>query len=131
VRQFLGGRSFAVKIKPVTQKNFLRGLVAVSGVLSQNKGSVPRASNLLLSKRGSLATCDGPQPLALYSGSLSSSRGRSLFVTYFSPAGVLPYLLQLAVAPDQHLGPPKNLAAADGGAGGRLHGPYLYEVTDG
>src|SRR5581483_3365262 len=43
----------------ISQKRFVKGLNAATGVLSQQPGSLTRMSNLLLTQRGSLQVCDG------------------------------------------------------------------------
>ena len=45
--------------KVISQKKLTKGLVPTTGILSQAPGSLQRASNLLLTQRGSLQTCDG------------------------------------------------------------------------
>lgn len=45
--------------KPVSQKGFVKGVVAVMDRFSVPKGAVLMASNLLMAERGSLTTCDG------------------------------------------------------------------------
>jgi hypothetical protein len=50
--------------KVVSQKGFLKGLVASMNRFSSPKGSILRSSNLLLSERGALVTCDGTMTIA-------------------------------------------------------------------
>ena len=45
--------------KPISQKNWTKGTITVMDRFSAPKGSVLKASNLLLTERGSLQTCDG------------------------------------------------------------------------
>ena len=49
--------------QPLTQRSFLKGLDASTDKLDQPRGSLPRLSNLLFTRRGSLITVDGSQPL--------------------------------------------------------------------
>lgn len=117
-------------IKPTTFGPFIKGVDASTGVLSQPKGSVPRSSNLLLTKRGSLKSCDGSGIVNAYNGLPTAGRGRDLCDFFFQPVGVAPYYLRLMKALDQNLGAPHNLAATDGGTGGTLAaGTYFYKVT--
>jgi hypothetical protein len=50
--------------KVVSQKGFLKGLVASMNRFSSPKGAILRSSNLLLSERGALVTCDGTRAIA-------------------------------------------------------------------
>ena len=50
--------------KVVSQKSFVKGLVASMDRFSVPKGAVLRASNLLLSDRGAFTVCDGTMALA-------------------------------------------------------------------
>lgn len=117
-------------MKPVTMGPWTKGLDASTGELSQSKGSVPRSSNLLLTKRGSLKTCDGSSLVNAFNGTLPLFVGRDLCDMFYQPVGVSPYYLRIMKALDQPLGAPQNLAAADGGAGGSLAAAtYFYKVT--
>jgi hypothetical protein len=60
-----------VPFKVVSQKGFLKGLVASMNRFNSPKGSILRASNLLLSERGALVTCDGT--MAVATGALGAS----------------------------------------------------------
>src|ERR1035441_3998088 len=99
-------------VKPSTFGPFIKGVDSSTGVLTQPKGSIPRGSNLLLSKRGSLRTCDGSGMVNAYNGVPTAGRGRDMCDFFFAPTGVAGYYLRLMKALDQHLGAPKNLAAS-------------------
>ena len=118
-------------VKPSSSGAFVKGVDASTGVLLQPKGSVPRASNLVLTKRGSLDTCDGSAILAAYTGVPTLGRGEILCVFYYAPTGVPGYYLLVQKAVDQPLGAPLNLVATDGGAGGSLPAAVslFYKVT--
>ena len=116
-------------MKPIPFGPWIRGVDASTGVLSQPKGSVPRASNLLLTKRGSLKTCDGSAIVNAYNGLPTINRGRDLCDFLYKPTGVAPYYLRIMKALDQHLGAPQNLSLTDAGTGGTLSGTYFYKVT--
>jgi hypothetical protein len=113
----------------VTVKAFLRGVIATSGAMAQPKGSIPRASNLLLMRRGSLNTADGSQPLYEYQGAIQNNRGKIMASFLFNPLGVARYYLALVKALDQPLGPPKNLSVATAAGGSLAAGTYWYVVT--
>lgn len=49
--------------QPITQRSFVKGVDASTSKLDQPKGSVPRISNLLFTRRGSLLTVDGSSAL--------------------------------------------------------------------
>lgn len=116
--------------KPTTFGPWVRGVDASTGELSQPKGSVPRGSNLLLTKRGSLQTCNGSAIIDAYNGVPTLGRGRDLCDFFFQPSGVASYFLRLMQALDQPLGPPANLTISSGGSGSSLAaGTYYYVVT--
>lgn len=72
--------------KPTTFGPWVRGVDASTGELSQPKGSVPRGSNLLLTKRGSLQTCNGSAIIDAYNGVPTLGRGRDLCDFFFQPS---------------------------------------------
>lgn len=113
----------------VTQKAFLRGLIATSGAMAQPKGSVPRLSNLLLMRRGGLNTVDGSQPIYEFNGAVQNNRGKIMASFLFNPLGVPRYYLVLAKALDVPLGPPKNLAIVTAAGGSLAAATYYYMVT--
>jgi hypothetical protein len=114
----------SISMFPVT-----KGIVASNQPLAQPKGSVSRASNLIMTSRGGLTPVDGSGVLNLFNGAVQTTNGKFLAETLFDPTGVAPYYLALVQALDQHLGAPKNLSLADGGAGGGLTGTFFYVVT--
>jgi hypothetical protein len=117
-------------VKPSTFGPWIRGVDASTGVLSQPKGSIPRGSNLLLSKRGSLRTCDGTDIIDAFNGVPTSGRGRAMAEFFFAPTGVAGYYLRIMAALDQHLGSPQNLAASLTTGGTLTVGQtYYYVVT--
>jgi len=116
-------------IKPVTFGNFVRGVDASAGVLSQPRGSVPRASNLLMTKRGSLHTCDGSGLLHAFNGVPTAGRGRMMANFLFAPTGVSRYYLAVAKALDLRLGEPRNLIITTAGGGSLGAATYDYKVT--
>ena len=62
-------------VKPVNFGPFVKMLDASTGTLTQPKGSVPRLSNLIAAKRGSLRTIDGTQIVDCYNGILGPDTG--------------------------------------------------------
>src|SRR5262245_64473239 len=50
--------------KVVSQKGFLKGVIASMDRFNITKGAIQRASNFLLSQRGALTVCDGTHALA-------------------------------------------------------------------
>lgn len=113
----------------VSQKNFIRGLIATSSAMSQPKGSFPRGSNALLTRRGGIRTVDGSQLLHAFNGAVQSGRGKVMASFLFSPLGVSNYYLALMKALDVPLGPPRNLSVATAGGGSLPAATYYYEVT--
>lgn len=115
--------------RPVTFGNFVRGVDASAGVLTQPRGTVPRASNLLLTKRGSLHTCDGSGLLHAFSGVPTAGRGKMMANFLFAPTGVSRYYLAVAKALDILLGTPQNLTLTTAGGGSLAAATYFYKVT--
>ena len=118
--------------KPDSTSPFIRGIVASSQPLAQPKGSVPRASNLLLTSRGGMNVCDGSGIVEEYEGAIQTNRGRFMALFLFTPTGVSPYYMALQrTAPTEFpLGPPQNLTASETGSGGTLPtATYYYKVT--
>lgn len=116
-------------IKPVTFGPFTKMVDASTGELSQPKGSVPRASNLLATKRGALKTCDGSAIIEAFNGVPTIGRGKALCEFFYQPIGVAPYYIRLMQALDQHLGAPRNLTALTAGGYMLPAGTYYYKVT--
>lgn len=116
-------------LQSIAQGPFIKGVVASTQPLAQPKGAVSRDSNLIMTSRGSLLLCDGTGILNAFNGVVQNNLGKMLAETLFDPTAVSPYYLALIQALDQPLGPPKNLSAVDGGAGGTLTGTFFYKVT--
>ena len=116
-------------MRPVTFGNFVRGVDASAGVLTQPRGSVPRSSNLLLTKRGSLHTCDGTALLHAFGGVPAAGRGKMMANFLFAPTGVSRYYLAVAKALDLRLGNPRNLVVVTAAGGSLAAATYVYKVT--
>jgi hypothetical protein len=117
--------------KPVPVAPFLKGLVADTDVYTQPKGSVPRISNMVYTKRGSLRTCDGSLLLSAVGGIVQvTPQGRIYDIDLFQPSSVNPYFLDIQRDLLLHLGAPTGVAVVNGGAGGTLGAAtYFYVVT--
>src|SRR5438046_6639690 len=89
--------------------SFIKGVNASASKTNQPQGSIPRASNLVLTRRGSLITCDGSQILHSFNGTPTAGRGKVMASKLFSPTGVSRYYLSLIKALDIPLGAPQNL----------------------
>src|SRR6266550_3303634 len=109
--------------------SFIKGVNASASKTNQPQGSVPRASNLVLTRRGSLITCDGTKLLHAFNGVPTANRGKVMAGFFFSPTGVSKYYLAIAKALDIPLGAPKNLAVATAGGGTLAAATYFYKVT--
>lgn len=112
-------------------KNFVKGLIASADRYNQPQGSVSRGSNLLLSKRGSLTTCDGSQIIEAFNGNPVGGRGKAMCEFLFAPTGVARYFLRVMKALDHPLGDPQNFTLTDAGPGGTIppNTSYRYGVT--
>ena len=117
--------------KPNVSGAFVRGVDASAGLLLQPKGSIPRGSNLILTKRGSLQVCDGTAIVAAWDGVPTPGRGKAMCVFLFQPIGVSPYYLLITKALDLPLGHVTHLAVADSGSadGTFTAGTYFWYVT--
>lgn len=109
--------------------SFIKGVNASASRTNQPQGTVPRISNLLYTKRGSVVTCDGSQILHAFNGVPTANRGKVMTAFLFAPTGQSRYYLTIQKTLDIHLGPPQNLVLSDGGAGGGLTGTFFYKVT--
>jgi hypothetical protein len=119
-----------MSLKPAPQGAFIKGVDASTGLLLQSRGSIPRGSNLLLTKRGSLRTCDGSALVCAYAGAPAAGRGKIMEQFLFAPIGVSPYYLIIAKALDQPLGRPLHAGVTDaGGSGSGLSGQYYWKIT--
>jgi hypothetical protein len=117
-------------IKPVSFGPFAKGIDASTGTLTQPKGSVPRASNLLLTKRGSLKSADGSAIVNAYNGVPTVGRGKAMCDFFFQPVGVAPYYLRIMKALDQPLAAPRHFTTALVAGGALTSGQiYFYTVT--
>jgi hypothetical protein len=116
-------------MKPVSFGPFPKMVDASTGVLTQPKGSIPRASNLLATKRGALKTVDGSAIVNAYNGVPTLGRGRAMCEFFFQPTGVAPYYLRLMKALDQPLGAPANLTATLAAGGSLSTGIKQYYVV--
>lgn len=120
-------------LKTISQKRFLRGLVASFSSLTQPPASLPRILNLLLTKRGGLRTCDGTQIISTRNGNIypvSANAGPLLEIFLYEPIGRNNSYYAIYKDYTAHIGPPTNLVAADGGAGGNLSAlTYTWVIT--
>jgi hypothetical protein len=84
----------------VEQRNFIRGLNAASPIVAQPKGTIPRVSNLVLTKRGGLRLCDGSLILSSYLGNPPTPgvQGPWLDLYLYAPNQVTRYLVGLQTA---------------------------------
>lgn len=69
--------------KPISQKKFIKGLIACTPNLAQVPGSVPRVTNMVYTVRGALKTCDGSS-VVTYPSSDSTGAGAFLSMKYYT-----------------------------------------------
>lgn len=117
--------------KTVSQKKFLKGVNAGTGVLTEPPGTVTRISNMVFVQRGSLSTIDGSAIIGQLTGTFSIARALGTFSNFIS--GQYPYYPAIT-SPPGYLVPdvvPVNLAKIPGG--GNPVGYYTFAVvaTDG
>lgn len=117
-------------MRSLPQRGFLKGIDASTPKSSQQKATVPRLSNLLLTKRGALITCDGSLIISALNGVISPGTGPWTEITLFQPVNVNRYYIGIKKDYTSQLANPTGLAATDGGAGGTLAAnTYFYVVT--
>lgn len=114
--------------KPILHSRWLRGIQAGFDRYSQPKGSIARASCIVLTRRGALKTCDGTQLITEYNSALQSSFGPITEVFLFQPTGADAAYFGIAKDLSTHIGAPSGLGAA-AGAAGVLTGTYKYVIT--
>lgn len=119
--------------RTISQKRWLRGLIASFGSLTQPPGSLTRLSNLLLTQRGTLITCDGSKLISSMAGSPqypTSNFGPIIDFFLYQPIGSPSSYYLLLKDYNLHINPPTAFAAADGGAAGNLSaGTYNWILT--
>lgn len=119
--------------KIISQKRFLRGLNASFSILAQPDGTLPRMSNLLMSNRGALQTCDGSKTIAQFITNSDPTIGKCQMIAelfLFMPAGANRAYFALVKDPYHQLGAPVGAAVVLGAAGGTLAAAtYFYKVT--
>lgn len=116
--------------RTVGQRGFLKGVDASTPRVDQRKTTLPRLSNLLLTKRGGLITCDGSLFISELNGILQPGTGPWTEITLFQPQNVNRYYVGIKKDYSTHLGTVVGLAVVDGGAGGVLAAAnYRYIVT--
>lgn len=126
-------------MQKLAQRKFIKGVVASAQDFAQPQGSVPRASNWLLTRRGALITCDGSQLITTPRLTVFpphppapgvDNLGPLTEIFLFEPIGL--DNAYYAIFKDQNTGlvGTTALAAVDGGAGGNLSaGTYQWVIT--
>lgn len=115
--------------KTLAQRGFLRGIDSSTPKESQRKSTVPRLSNLIMTKRGGLLTCDGSLIISALNGALAPGTGPWTEITLFQPINVNRYYIGIKKDYTAHIVSPASLTAADAGAGGTLGaGTYNYAI---
>jgi hypothetical protein len=116
--------------RSIPQRGWLKGVDASTPKESQRKATLPRGSNLLLTKRGALVTCDGSLIISQLNGALQPGTGPWTEITLFQPVNVNRYYIGIKKDYTAHLTVPNINAPTDAGAGGTLlAGTYIYAIT--
>lgn len=108
------------KTTKITQRKWIKGVVAASTDFAQPQGSFPRGSNIVYTRRGGLKTCDGSAIISAYNGSVqppSADFGLFTDIFLYQPIGADNQYFGLLKDFQTHIGPPTAVTAADGGAG--------------
>ena len=115
--------------KPLNFGPFIRGVHAETDPYTQPRGSVPRASNMIMTDRGALTPCDGSGIINFFGGAVQSGLGKISDEFLFSPTGVSSYYLAIAKVA-VGLGIPRGISIASTTLMGALPaGTYYYKVT--
>ena len=69
--------------KPLTQKKFVKGLIAVAPTLAQVPNSVPQITNMVYTVRGGLRTCDGSSVFSASGAGDSTGHGTFLALNLY------------------------------------------------
>jgi hypothetical protein len=93
-------------VRTISQRDYSKGLVAVTQELAQPRGTVQRISNMLFTRRGGLKTCDGGVLIAEAHG-VDWTRGNG---------GFLATAIAQLVTPPPDAGPNAALTVAQSGA---------------
>jgi hypothetical protein len=115
------------------QSKWFKGVSAAFSTFGQPKNTVPRVSNMVLTKRGGWLTCDGTQLISQLDNAmhpLADNIGPIMELFLYEPIGLPNAYYLLRKDYNTHLGVPTGFVAVDGGAGGLLSaGSYLWVVT--
>lgn len=117
--------------KKITHSKWLRGLQAGFDRYAQPKGSFARVSNLVMTRRGALKTCDGTLLITEYNSALQppdANFGPITEVFLFQPTGANAGYFGIVKDVNTHIGPPSGLGAS-ATSGGILTGVYKYVIT--
>jgi len=124
---------------PVTQRTFIKGLDASTSKYDQPRGSLPRLSNFLFTRRGSLLACDGSRVIGSanqLNAAPIPSNGNGPIVAiqqFFKPSNqaldqAILYLQMPKPDHSQALLDPTGTALVQGGGGAMLNGSYDYYI---
>jgi hypothetical protein len=114
--------------KPLTHSRWLKGLQAGFDRYSQPKGSFARVSNLLLTRRGALKTCDGTALITQYLGAFQSAFGPITEIFLYQPTGANAGYFGIVKNTAAHIGAPTGLTLTLVPTGVFI-GLYTYVVT--
>lgn len=115
--------------RSIPQRAWLKGLDSSTPKDAQRKATFPRGSNLLLTKRGALITCDGSLFISQLNGALQPGTGPWTEITLFQPQNINRYYIGIKKTYGV-IATVAGLAVVDGGAGGVLVAAnYRYIVT--
>ena len=113
--------------KTVSQKRFAKGINATTGILSQQPGSLPRMSNLLLTQRGSLQVCDGSSVIGTLPSPFTDASVIDVFNQYAS--GQYPLYPVLANTAGAYIANPTYMFMSTGGNIGNNAGNYYFAIV--
>jgi hypothetical protein len=113
--------------KTVSQKRFVKGIDNAVGTLSQQPGALTRMSNLLLTQRGSLQTCDGTASIGQIPTPFTTPASIGAFTKYAS--GQYPLYPALSNTAGFYLTNVTNFSASPVAGAGNAAGTYYFVIV--
>lgn len=113
--------------RTISQKRWVRGVNAGTGILTQPPSTITRASNIFFNQRGSLTTCDGSAII----GQLISPNVKGVAIGTFSnlSSGQYPYYPTLTAPPGYDLPDVANITAVPSGSASNPAGSYTFAIV--
>jgi hypothetical protein len=125
----LNAEEEALPFKTTSQRAWVKGINAAAGAFAQLPATVQRISNLLLTSRGDLKTCDGSLFFSRKDGATQTDEGTWMAIFLYQPTGETPKYVGLKKDPKTSVGVPANLLLTKISGGTLAAADYGYRVT--